>query len=71
MAGGEMINKACSFFRNLYYKIRYGYKIDRAEAELREWSVRLKAGSDETFNHHIIDQLNLITLILFALSKNI
>jgi len=44
-----MINKVCSLFRNLYYKIRYGYKIDRAEAEMREWSVRLKAGGMPAF----------------------
>ena len=39
-----MINKVCSLFRNLYYRIRYGYKIDRARSELREWSARLKIG---------------------------
>ena len=44
-----MINKVCSLFRNLYYRIRYSYKIDRAEAELREWSVRLKAAGMPAF----------------------
>lgn len=38
------MNRLSSFFRNLYYRIRYGYKIDSAKAELKEWSVRLKVG---------------------------
>lgn len=38
-----------SFFRNLYYKIRYYYKLEDAKAELREWSAWLQAGGLPTF----------------------
>lgn len=38
-----------SFFRNLYYHLRYSYKIKRAKKELAEWKAKLKDGGLAAF----------------------
>lgn len=43
------MRKIISLFRNLYYNLRYPYKLNRAKKELTEWRAKLKDGKMAAF----------------------